>query len=347
MKVEGAVWAATVLLIIYLAWRTVGPLITPIFFALILAYAAYPIHKRLSPRIGEVGSALALTVLIVGLGGLITFELLMVSVQVAASLYGSVVEFLGWLMNQPLPPKILDFLGSFSNQLIPKLSEYISKRAFSIPTYLLQLLVFLFTFYYALAFSREITEEIRLLIPERNRRLGEQILESLNKTLGALVRAWLVLNVIKGFLMTLGFIIFGVSDLYTAIVAGFLTFVFSFVPLFEGWMIWLIAGAYFAKEGMYLHAVGISLYGFLLVSPMPDYTVRPMMVAKDANLDETLVFIGMVGGTWAMGVKGLIIGPIVLNLLLVLLKEWKGELSKEPSRPLPQAPSKPAPRPQA
>lgn len=110
----------------------------------------------------------------------------------------------------------------------------------------------------------------------------------------------------------------------------------------------LIAGAYFAKEGMYLHAVGISLYGFLLVSPMPDYTVRPMMVAKDANLDETLVFIGMVGGTWAMGVKGLIIGPIVLNLLLVLLKEWKGgELSKEPSRPLPQAPSKPAPRPQA
>ncbi|ASI98269.1 AI-2E family transporter [Thermococcus celer] len=347
MKVEGAVWAATVLLIIYLAWRTVGPLITPIFFALILAYAAYPIHKRLSPRIGEVGSALALTVLIVGLGGLITFELLMVSVQVAASLYGSVVEFLGWLMNQPLPPKILDFLGSFSNQLIPKLSEYISKRAFSIPTYLLQLLVFLFTFYYALAFSREITEEIRLLIPERNRRLGEQILESLNKTLGALVRAWLVLNVMKGFLMTLGFIIFGVSDLYTAIVAGFLTFVFSFVPLFEGWMIWLIAGAYFAKEGMYLHAVGISLYGFLLVSPMPDYTVRPMMVAKDANLDETLVFIGMVGGTWAMGVKGLIIGPIVLNLLLVLLKEWKGELSKEPSRPLPQAPSKPAPRPQA
>ncbi len=231
MKVEGAVWAATVLLIIYLAWRTVGPLITPIFFALILAYAAYPIHKRLSPRIGEVGSALALTVLIVGLGGLITFELLMVSVQVAASLYGSVVEFLGWLMNQPpLPPKILDFLGSFSNQLIPKLSEYISKRAFSIPTYLLQLLVFLFTFYYALAFSREITEEIRLLIPERNRRLGEQILESLNKTLGALVRAWLVLNVMKGFLMTLGFIIFGVSDLYTAIVAGFLTFVFSFVP---------------------------------------------------------------------------------------------------------------------
>lgn len=48
------------------------------------------------------------------------------------------------------------------------------------------------------------------------------------------MRAWLVLNVMKGFLMTLGFIIFGVSDLYTAIVAGFLTFVFSFVPpLFE------------------------------------------------------------------------------------------------------------------
>ena len=345
MRAERLVWAATVLIIIYITWEAISPLITPIFFGLILAYAAHPIHRRLSPRIGRTHSAFILTVGMLGLGGVVTFELLMISVQVAASFYQNVVDFFRWLMTQPLPPEVLDFLQNFFNQLIPRLSEYISKHAFSLPMYLLQLVVFLFTFYYALAFSHEIVEEIRLAIPERNRHLGEEILKSLNKTLGALVRAWLILNIIKGVLLTLGFLIFGVSDIYTAIVAGFLTFVFSFVPLFEGWMIWLIAAVYFAKEGMYLHAVGISSYGFLLVSPMPDYTIRPMMVAKDANLDETLVFIGMIGGTWAMGVKGLIIGPIVLNLLLVLLKEWRKIVSKESSRRHSQAPSKPAPRP--
>ncbi|WP_258083122.1 AI-2E family transporter [Thermococcus thermotolerans] len=345
MRAGKLVWAATVLIIIYITWKAISPLITPIFFGLILAYAAHPIHRRLSPRIGGMKSALLLTVGMLGLGSIVTFEILMISVQVASSFYHSIVDFFRWLMTQPLPPEVLDFLQNFFNQLVPRLSDYISRQAFSLPMYLLQLVVFLFTFYYALAFSREIAEEIRLAIPERNRHLGEEILESLNKTLGALVRAWLILNVVKGVLMTLGFIAFGVSDVYTAIVAGFLTFIFSFVPLFEGWMIWLIAAAYFAREGMYLHAVGISLYGFLLVSPMPDYTIRPMMVAKDTNLDETLVFIGMIGGTWAMGVKGLIIGPIVLNLLLVLLKEWKRVVSKEPSHRHSQAPPKPAPHP--
>ncbi len=143
----------------------------------------------------------------------------------------------------------------------------------------------------------------------------------------------------------MGFLIFGVSNIYTAIVAGFLTFLSSFVPFFEGWMAWLIAAAYFAMNGAYFHAIGIALYGFSLVSPMPDYTIRPMMVARGTDLDETLVFIGMVGGTWAMGIKGLIIGPIVLNLLLVLLKEWKGRVVKEPSHRPSSSPPKPAPRP--
>ncbi|ASJ08523.1 AI-2E family transporter [Thermococcus siculi] len=346
MRSEVIAWSIAVIIIIYVAWETVSPLITPIFFGAILAYAFYPIHRRLSGRIGRRWSAAALALGTVGLGGIITFELLMISVQVAASFYNSVVEFFKWLMEQPLPPEAIDFIKRFFDQLVPRLSEYISRSAFSLPMYILQLLVFLLTFYYVLAYSEEIYRQIVLSLPEKNRRLGEEILESLNKTLGALVRAWLVLNFIKGILMTFGFIIFGVSDLYTAIVAGFLTFIFSFIPLFEGWMIWLIAAAYFAMNGAYLHAIGMALYGFFLVSPMPDYTIRPMMVARDADLDETLVFIGMIGGTWAMGVKGLIIGPIVLNLLLVLLKEWKRIISsREPShRPSP-SPSKQAPRP--
>ncbi|NJE42768.1 AI-2E family transporter [Thermococcus sp. GR6] len=347
MRAEIITWAATVLVIIYIAWEVVSPLITPIFFGLVLAYAVYPIHKRLIPELGEARSAFLLTAGMVGLGGTITAELIMISAQVAASFYYNVVDFFNWVLTQPLPSEVLDFIRNFSGEFIPKLSEYLSKQAFSLPMYILQLFIFLFTFYYALTNSTSIIEQIQLSLPEKNRHLGEEILQSVSKTLGALVRAWLLLNVAKGVLMTLGFIIFGVSDIYTAIVAGFLTFLFSFVPLFEGWMIWLIAAAYFAKEGMYLHAAGISLYGFFLVSPMPDYTIRPLIVAKDTDLDETLVFIGMVGGTWAMGIKGLIIGPIVLNLLLTLLKEWKRVIArKEPSHQPAPAPSKHSPHPQ-
>jgi len=340
MKGETIAWAVVILGIIYTSWKVTSPFVSALFFGVVLAYAVYPLQKRLQRRFPRPVSALILTAVMIGLGGAITAGLLIISAQVAYSFYQGVVDFIDWLLQQPLPPEVIKFITDFSNQFIPKLSDALSRHAFSIPGYLLQLLVFFLAFYYSLAYSEEIVRKIHASLPEKNRELGEKLLESVNKTLSALVRAWLLLNVAKGFLMTLGFLIFGVSDLYTAIVAGFLTFIFSFVPLFEGWMIWLIAAAYFVLHGMYGHAIGIAVYGFLLVSPMPDYTIRPLMVAKDAELDETLVFIGMIGGTWAMGVKGLIIGPIVLNLLLVLLKEWKKiTADREPShRPSPSPP---------
>ncbi|MCD6372915.1 MAG: AI-2E family transporter [Thermococcus sp.] len=346
MRGETIVWAAVILGIIYISWEVTRPFVSAIFFGVVLAYAVYPLQKRLEKKLSSSASALLLSGMMIGLGGGITAGLLIISAQVASSFYRGVVDFIDWLLQQPLPPEVIKFITDFSDQLIPKLSDALSRQAFSIPSYLLQLLVFLFTFYYSLAYAEEIVGKIRASLPEKNRELGEKLLESMNKTLSALVRAWLLLNVAKGFLMTLGFLIFGVSDLYTAIVAGFLTFIFSFVPLFEGWMIWLIAAGYFVLHGMYGHAIGISIYGFLLVSPMPDYTIRPLMVAKDTELDETLVFLGMVGGTWAMGLKGLIIGPIVLNLLLVLLKEWKKiTAEREPLHPPSPSPSEPQARP--
>ncbi len=334
MRVEELVWGAVIAGILYVAWRVVHPLVTPIFFGLVLAYASYPLQRRLSTRLSRKRSALLISLAVLLFGGALTLELLLISVQVIMSFYESVVRVFNWLLTLPLPGDVLSFLHRFQSQVVPKIADYLSRQAFSVPSYLLQLFVFFFTYYYALAYGEEIREQIYALLPEKNRELGEEILRSVNKTLSALVRAWLLLNVAKGILMTVGFIIFRVSDIYTAIVAGFLTFAFSFVPLFEGWMIWLAAAIYFAVEGAYLHALGIALYGFFLVSPMPDYTIRPMLVARDAELDETLVFIGMIGGTWAMGLKGLIIGPIVLNLLLVLLKEWKRltESSRRPSR---------------
>ncbi|WP_457742320.1 AI-2E family transporter [Thermococcus sp.] len=323
MKAENVVLAIAVALVIYVAWRVVHPFVTPVFFGFILGYAFYPLHRKLRGKLGNRESALLISVSVLVLGFLLTFELVMISVQVFASFYHNLIHLFSWLMTLPLPSDVLHFLQNFREQVIPKVADYISRGAFSMPWYLLQLFVFFFTFYYSLAYGDEISTQIRSLLPERNRELGEEILRSVNKTLSALVRAWLLLNVAKSIMMTLGFIVFRVSTLYTAVVAGFLTFVFSFVPLFEGWMIWLAAAIYFAVKGAYLHSIGIALYGFTLVSPMPDYTIRPMLVARDAELDETLVFIGMIGGTWAMGLKGLIIGPIILNLLLVLLKEWK------------------------
>lgn len=344
MRAETAVWAAVIAIILYVSWRVILPFLEPLFFGLILAYAFYPIHRRLRKFVGNRESAAFISFTFLVLGGTLTFELAMMSLKLASSFAGSIRDVLNWILTLPLPEDARTFILNIKAEATTRIADYVSSRAFSIPLYIIQLIVFFLAFYYGLAYSEQIARTIRELLPKENRELGEEILTSVHKTLSALVRAWLLLNVAKGILMTLGYIVFGVSDVYTAVIAGFLTFAFSFVPLFEGWMIWLAAAIYFALNGMYLHAIGISVYGAFLVSPMPDYTIRPMLVARDTELDETLVFIGMVGGTWAMGLKGIIIGPIVLNVLLVLIKEWK-KLT-ESSHQLSSSPQGPSSRPQ-
>jgi len=327
-----------VLFILYSSWRVIEPLAGAVFFGLVAAYALYPIHVRLGRRIGGSWSALVLTLFMVALGVGMLVMMLMISVNLLNTFYNEVGAFLNWLETAPLPSMVSSLVSNFKAQLMPKLADYVSSFTFSVPGYIVRFIVFLLVLYYSLAYGGEVVRAATSLIPPGRKKLGLELMRRIDGTMNALVRAWLLLNVAKSFLMTLGYIVFRVSNIYIAITAGFLTFVFSFVPLLEGWMLWVAAAIYFVKIGAYLKAVGIAVYGALLVSPMPDYTIRPLMIARDTDLDETLVFLGMVGGTLAMGLKGLLIGPIVLNLALVLLDEWKNMKGELNSSSTPQKP---------
>ncbi|WP_461864366.1 AI-2E family transporter [Thermococcus sp.] len=327
MKLESIAWTAFIGLVLYVSWRLIEPLVTAMFFGLITAYAVYPLHKRLSQRYGSRNSALVITLIMLFFATGLTVELILIFGKLITSFYGDFTALAQWLKGFPLPLGISQVINNFFNQLGPNISKYISAQAFSIPSYLLQLVVFFFVVYYSLRYSREIRRQIEELFPRKYEGLGKDIISSVDITLHALIRAWLLLNIAKGFLMAIGFLIFGVSDIYTAIIVGLLTIIFSFVPLLEGWMFWAGAAIYFYKVGALWKAIGISIYGAALVSPLPDYTIRPVLVAKEAKLDETIVFIGMVGGIWAFGMKGALIGPIILNVMLTLLRKWK-ELTK-------------------
>lgn len=323
MKAEGIIWGSVTLIIIYLAWKIIAPLLSAIFFAAVLSYAVLPLHKRLSKRIDRKKAALTLTILLIALSILITVEVVLIIKDLIFSFYKDIMNFVSWSLKLELPFGTHDILQKIYNQLTPKLTEYVQSYAFSIPKYLLQLAIFLTVFYTFLANSEEIKQQIHALIPGGHEDLGKKLLRRADVTLQALIRAWLLLNIAKGIFMTLGFWGFGITEFSTALLLGLLTILFSFIPLFEGWMIWLVGALYMIKSGMILKGVLLSIYGATLVSPIPDFTIRPKLVAKEAKLDETMVLVGMIGGVWSFGIKGLIIGPIVLNLVVALLKEWK------------------------
>lgn len=72
--------------------------------------------------------------------------------------------------------------------------------------------------------------------------------------------------------------------------------------------------------GATIAAVVVFVVGMLIVMAV-DYTVRPLLIKGGTSLPFLAILFGIFGGVIAMGVVGLVIGPVILVLLMVFFRE--------------------------
>jgi len=68
-------------------------------------------------------------------------------------------------------------------------------------------------------------------------------------------------------------------------------------------------------------AIFLVLWGLIVVG-LSDNLVKAMVVSRGANLPSILVFLGAVGGLLVWGVVGIFLGPVILALCLELILWW-------------------------
>jgi len=67
---------------------------------------------------------------------------------------------------------------------------------------------------------------------------------------------------------------------------------------------------------------GFVLLAFTLVAGTIDSFLRPFLIRKGADLPLLLIFAGVIGGMIGFGVMGIFVGPVILAVTYVLLREW-------------------------
>jgi predicted PurR-regulated permease PerM len=67
---------------------------------------------------------------------------------------------------------------------------------------------------------------------------------------------------------------------------------------------------------------GFVLLAFTLVAGTIDNFLRPYLIKKGADLPLLLIFSGVIGGMISFGVMGIFVGPVILAVTYVLLREW-------------------------
>ncbi|MEY2695947.1 MAG: hypothetical protein RL333_85 [Pseudomonadota bacterium] len=129
---------------------------------------------------------------------------------------------------------------------------------------------------------------------------------------------------LQGFIATCGYLIFGVK---TPLLLGLLSVIASLVPVLGASLVWGPLVFAFISENQLPQAVGLVLWGLLIVHPA-DNLLRPWVIGKLMHSPILLMILGVIGGILSFGLAGIFLGPCILS---ILYHAWNSFIDSEVS----------------
>lgn len=145
------------------------------------------------------------------------------------------------------------------------------------------------------------------------------ILEKGLATTKAILKSILVIGVLQGILVGLAFWVAGLKG---AIFWGTIVVVFSAIPGLGAPLVWIPATIYLFFNGQTGWAIGMALWGALVVGSI-DNVLRPHIVGSETKMPDLLILLATLGGILMFGPMGIIIGPIIAALLVTVLEIYR------------------------
>ncbi len=305
----------------------IWPFISSIIFAGFFAAVFYPLHLKISQKIGDTFSAF--TVLIITVLGVFLPILAFLTLMVSES-----INFIQYFQETyPLDQidtsyqlTLFDYTISLQ-EILEKVSEFLStagKIAFDGATAVanaflnfgIQFFVFLILFFYFLRDHRIIFQKLVSVLPY-NKTQKSRLLEDVKSTSKTVFLGSIIGALVAGFAAYGGFRLTGVAAPLTwAFLAGILSFfptigtlfVYAFLILLLGllssWTSALILLAYF---------IAVEL---ILVQNI----IRPKFFDDKIQVHPILVFFAIVGGTAVFGNPGILYGPLIVVIFVSLFE---------------------------
>jgi predicted PurR-regulated permease PerM len=110
---------------------------------------------------------------------------------------------------------------------------------------------------------------------------------------------------------------FWVVGIQTAVFWGTIMTVLSIIPGIGTALVWGPAAIILAAGGHFSKAIGLGVFCAIVVGSLDNF-LRPILVGKDTQMHELMIFFGTLGGIIMFGVMGIIIGPIVVALFVTV-----------------------------
>ncbi len=210
-----------------------------------------------------------------------------------------------------------------------KVSSVLPSLFSSTATLVTNLVIMLFLLYYMLYSGSAMEKFLSKVIPLKDENIKLLATET-KTTIKSNAIGIPVIALIQGATAALGYFIFGVKDV---LLWGFLTGVFSFLPVIGSMIIWVPVCIYMYASGNTGMAVGLLLYSAIVTSNI-DYFARISIMKRLGDVHPVITLFGIIVGLSLFGFIGLIFGPLLVNYVIVLFDIYMNEFVEEqPAEP--------------
>lgn len=336
---------------IYFLMYFLSPFLTVIFIGIVLTVAFYPIYKVLLrwfrgwSRLASLTSCiltlivilapLALIVLLLTSEAVSTYHLIQQKIE--SGVFDKYFQYFqlgegGFLSNlkAQLAPvidigsldvkkTIIEWAQSLSGFLVSQTTNLVKE----ISLILFSIVVLMFSMFYFFKDGPKLVKRLGELSPLPSSYEGP-LFSKIGSMINAIIFGVFLTAIVQGALGGIGFAIVGIPN---PIFWGAIMAFCSLLPLFGTGIIWVPAAIILAILGNYGGCIFLFIWGTILVGTIDNF-LRSYLIGGKAHTSPLLTFLVVLGGVMTMGLKGVLLGPLALMLVMSFVEIYESEYKK-------------------
>ncbi len=335
---------AMLLASLYMALLVLKPFLNIIIIGVVLSSLCYPLYTALRSRFNGHDSLAALaTVAIIVLCVMIPlFFFFSALISQAAK---SIISFQAWIttfnldqlkheefikvpmhfIEERLPfihfnkfniqSELLELTRKYGQTLLDSGTVVLSNMA----NILMKTVILIFTLFFFFKDGEKMLSQLRHLTPLHASQ-EDRIIAKLNDVARSVVLGSFVIALLQGLAGGIGLALVGIPALFWGSMMGFA----SFIPVVGTAIIWGPCAAYLLLTGDWKSGVFLIVWGMLVISSIDSF-LRPYFMKGQSQMSVFYVFLAIIGGLQLFGALGLLYGPLVLSLAMVMLSIYSEE----------------------
>ncbi|MDA8136116.1 MAG: AI-2E family transporter [Desulfobacteraceae bacterium] len=323
----------------------IRPYIHTILLALILSSVASPVHRQIETVLGNrknlsaAVSCLLLTIVVV-----IPLVFLMLSlIQQGVSSFNAMYDWIAdekykALLEHPLTVKLyawvnaqlpdvrkifpdLNLTDLKIDKLVLDTTSKLGKTLLNqggqlvgnIGSFIGKFCLMIFTFFFLIRDESRILNRVLHLVP-MSRTQEMQIILKIKEIAKSALLGTFVTAMAQGLAGGIAFYICGLPGLFWGMVMAFA----SLIPMVGTALVWVPAAVYLVLSGSPWLSLFLVIWCIIIVGGIDNF-LRPLFMQNGSEMNTLLIFFSILGGINSFGLLGLLYGPLLFGLAIVLL----------------------------